>query len=178
MQVLRLYDPAREPPGWLQVIRPTQFAAFPTLVESGAICDADGVPTSSDDASCVIFDSLSEAERFCRDRVAAVPALRFDIRDATGLRQPPLFTIVHPAREDALDGSPKKRRRNTYAAIALFVIGPLLIWYDWAFHDGVLIMPTIVGINAPLIATRLLIMNRGHVVSERARMERVSKARG
>ena len=176
MKVVRLYDPARQPPGWMQVIQPTEFAAFATLADSGAACDADGVLTSSDEASCIIFKTLPAAETFCRERVEQNPALRFDVLDAAGLLRPPLFTIVHPSRAAALDGSAKKMRWNTNVAIALLVTGPPLIWYDWAFHGGVLIMPTIVGINFVLIAIRLFVMNRGIVTAERARRERVAQA--
>jgi hypothetical protein len=178
MQIVLLYDRTREPQGWMQIIRPTEFAAFATLADSGAACDADGVPTNMENASCVIFETLSEAETFCRERVLQIPSLRFDIRDAAGLRRPPLFTIVHPSRTAALDDSPAKMRRNTYAAVALFAVGPALIWFDWTFHDGLLIMPTILGINALLIAARLLIMNAGHIAAERARRERVAQVLG
>ena len=178
MPTVRLYDRAREPQGWMQIIRPAEFAAFATPADSGAVCDADGVVTSTEDASCLIFETLSEAEACCRQRVDRIPNLRFDILDAAGLRRPPLFTIVHPSRAAALDGSPSKVRRNTYAAIALFAIGPPLIWYDWAYYDGVMVVPTIVGINAMLIAVRLLMMNRSFISAERARRERVAQALG
>ena len=176
MQTVRLYDRTREPQGWMQIIRPTEFAAFATLADSGAVCDADAELTSVDDASCVIFETLREAETFCRERVERIPNLRFDILDAAGLRRSPLFTIVHPSRAAALDGSPSKVRRNTYAATALFAIGPPLIWYDWAYYDGVMVVPTIVGINAMLIAVRLMMMNRSFISAERARRERVAQA--
>ena len=177
MQIVRLYDRTREPQGWLQIIRPTEFAAFATLADSGAICDADGVPTSMEDASCIIFETLSDAEAFCRERVTQIPRLRFDILDAAGPRRPPLFTIVHPSRAAALDGSPAKMRRNTYAAIALLAVGPPLIWFDWAFYEGVQVVPTILGINVMLIAVRLLFMNFSHISDERTRRERVAQAR-
>jgi len=178
MQIVRLYDQRREPQGWMQIIQPTEFAAFATLADSVAVCDADGVPTSMDDASCIIFATLPEAEAFCRARVALNPNLRFEIRDAAGLRRPPLFTIVHPSRTAALEGSRTKMRRKIYAAIALLAVGPLLIWFDWTFYDGVLVMPTILGINALLIAVRLIIMNVGDISAERTRRERVAQALG
>ena len=178
MQIVRLYDYMREPQGWMQIIRPTEFAAFATLADSGAVCDADGVPTSAEDSSCIIFDTLPDAEAFCRERVAHIPSLHFEILDAAGRSRPPLFTIVHPSRAAALDGSPAKMRRNTYTAIALAAVGPPLIWFDWAVHEGVLIMPTILGINAMFIAVRLLIMNRIHISKERSRRERVAQALG
>ena len=55
MQIVRLYDRTREPHGWMQIIRPTQFAAFATLADSGAVCDADANPTGADDAQCALF---------------------------------------------------------------------------------------------------------------------------
>ena len=119
MQTVRLYDPAREPHGWRDIIHPTQFAAFASLGTSGATCDADGAPTSSDDAVCVIFDTLAEAEAFCRERVERMPDLRFEIRDATGHLNPPLFTIVHRSHAAAQDGSAEKIRANTRIATAL-----------------------------------------------------------
>jgi hypothetical protein len=176
MKTVRLFDPAREPQGWLQIIRPTQFAAFATLADSGVTCDAHGSPASADDATCVIFESLPEAEAFCRERVARTPNVRFDIRDSAGLLRPPLLTIVHPSRADALDESPARYRRNRRWAIVLLVIGPPLVWFDWTFYDGVMVVPTIVGINAVLIAVRLLVMNRALVVHERARIGRVASA--
>ena len=160
----------------MQIIRPSEFAAFATLVDSGAICDADGRPTSADDASCIIFATLSEAEMFCRERVEQNPVLRFDIRDSGGHLRPPLFIIVHPSRADKLDGSPSKTRWNARVATGLLIAAPLLFWWDWGWHGGNLIMPTIVGINAVLIAARLFIMNYSHKSFERARRERVAEA--
>ena len=160
----------------MQIIRPSEFAAFPSLVDSGAACDADGVPTGADDAVCIIFATLPEAEAFCRERVARNPGLRFDIRDSGGHLRPPLFTIVHPSHAEELDASPSKIRWNTRLAIGLLIAAPLLFWWDWGWHGGNLIMPTIGGINALLIAARLLIMNYSHRSVERARRERVAEA--
>lgn len=176
MRVVRLYDPAREPQGWMQIIRPSEFAAFATLADSSASCDADGVPTATDDASCIIFSTLTDAEIYCRERVERDPRLRFDVRDAGGMLRPPLLTIVHPSRADTVDGSARTMRHRTYAAIAMFGAAPVLFWYDWALHGGLIIMPTIVGINLVLIAIRLLVMNAGDRAAESARRARVAQA--
>ena len=116
MQIVRLYDRTREPQGWLQIIRPTEFAVFATFADSGAVCDADGAPTSLEDANCIIFEKLSDAEAFCREQVTQIPSLRFDILDAAGHRRPPLFTIVHPSRAAALDGSAAKMHPSAVSA--------------------------------------------------------------
>lgn len=177
MQTVRLYDAPRTPQSWMQIIQPTEFAAFARLTDSGAVCDADGVPTSADEAVCIIFKTLPDAEAFCRERVLQIPALRFEIVDAAGPLRAPLFTIVHPSRTAALDGSGNKIRWSHYAAIAFLGIGPVLIWFDWKFYDGIMVMPTILGINLLLIAIRLLIMNASHRLSERDRRRRVDEAR-
>ena len=92
---------------------------------------------------------------------------------------PPEVTLhVNANTAITLDGSPAKLRRNTRWAIALLVIGPPLIWFDWAFYDGVQVLPTILGINLILIAVRLLLMNVSHISDERARRERIAQALG
>ena len=108
MQSVRLYDGAREPQSWLKIIQPSEFAVFVTLVDSGAICDAEGAATSSDDAVCIIFKTLPEAEAYCLQRVEQFKNLRFEIVDSGGRLRPPLFTIVHPSHSD---GSTAVRRR-------------------------------------------------------------------
>ena len=177
MNTVRLYDASREPASWLKIIQPTEFAAFATLADSGAVCDADGVRTSSDDASCVIFATLPDADAFCRARVEANPALRFDILDAAGHLKPPIMTIVHASKEAALDTSAQKIQRRRLIAFGLLASGPVLVWFDWTYFDGVQVLPTIVGINFVLIAIRLLLINYSVASSEREREARVTTAR-
>lgn len=177
MQVVRLYDGRREPRNWLKIIQPSEVAVFVTLADSGAACDAEGTPTGADDAVCIIFKTLSEAEAYCRERVERNPALRFEVMDSGGRLRPPLLTVVHSSRVESLDGSPSKMRFNKRAAIALLALGPLMIWFDWMFYGGDMIMPTVVGINFVLIGVRLLVMNRGHVAAEQARLARVAALR-
>jgi hypothetical protein len=156
METIRLYDRGRSPSGWRHVIRPGQFVAFAQDVESGAACDAAGVPfTSSDLETCDIFDSLTEASTFCQARVA-----------------PPLLTVVHPSRSRRLEGNRRATRLTNWGAGLLVAIGPLLIWLDWARFDGLLILPTFVGINCLIFAARLLLLNRTYSSAERVRRER------
>jgi len=175
MHVVRLYDPTRQPPSWTRLIQPGQVAVFSTEIESGVPCTATGefFPTT-DDITCLIFESMSEAESFCRQRVQELPTLRFDVFDSAGRTKPPLLTIVHPSRTARLE-----RRLDTrtgyWIAGLLASVGPLLIWYDWAKHDGILVLPTVVGINFLLIAARLVQLNVTYAVAERARRSRLAK---
>jgi hypothetical protein len=104
--------------------------------------------------AATIFDTLDEAEKVCRARVERNPGVRFDIRDSAGPPRPPLITVVHPIARSVAGRQPSKLRWNTYCAIVLLIAGPLLIWWEWTYYGGNLIMPTIVGINAILIAIR------------------------
>lgn len=175
MHIVRAADPARQPRSWMQIIQPTQFAAFATTVDSGAPCDIDGVATGLDAATCAIFASLAEAEAFCRARVDERPGIRFDVFDAAGRSKPPLLTIVHPSRAAMLEGNRRGIMQSNYAAVALLIAAPVLFWIDWALYGGILIMPTFLGINALLIAGRLLHLNNAYTSTERERRERVAQ---
>lgn len=95
-------------------------------------------------------------------RVEQVPSLRFDVYDFAGYRRPPILTIA-PRTPARLEGSPQKMRWSTAVAVVFIAIGPFLIWFDWTYYEGVMVVPTIVGINLILIAARILIMNTATV---------------
>ncbi|MEN3337694.1 MAG: hypothetical protein V7647_1370 [Acidobacteriota bacterium] len=174
MQILRVYDPARRPPNWTDIIRPGQFVAFASHLETEAPCDPTGTPVPGDASTCVIYDSLGEATAFTREAVQNAPAVRFDIFDSAGRSLPPLLTVVHPGRVPTLDGNPTAARRNRIGALALVAAAPILFWFDWARHDGLLILPTVLGINMIIIATRLLQLNSAHASAARSRRERLA----
>jgi hypothetical protein len=100
VDIIRVYDPARRPSSWTDLILPGQFVAFPSDAASGIPCDVAG-RTSSDplDGVCMLFDTLADAEAWCRKAAGDAPALRFDVFDAEGRVNPALLTIVHPSRE-------------------------------------------------------------------------------
>jgi hypothetical protein len=174
MHLLRIYDPNRQPPNWTEIIRPGQFVAFSKDVETGASCDVSGgAIRTPDELACLMFDSLPDAEAFCRERVERVPALRFDVFDSAGRALPPLLTIVHPSRVAGLDGNPRSARINVWGAIGLAAAAPVLFWLDWWKYDGLLILPTILGINMLIIAARLIQLNAAHASSERERRARL-----
>jgi hypothetical protein len=176
MKITQLYDARREPPGWWQIIQRGQYVAFSQHAESGAPCDVDGVVFASPDAvTCAIFDSLSEATAFCQARVEQVPGVRFEIFDAAGRTSPPLLTVVHSSREGGLEGNRHSRRVATWGAAALLVTAPILVWYDWAKHDGLLVLPTIAGLNFLVFGARLLLLNRMYASTEQSRRQRLAQ---
>lgn len=171
---LRVYDPARQPPGWSEIVRPDQYVAFATDLATGVPCDAAGRPfTSSGDVTCVVFDTLDEARQFCDDAVTAAPGVQFDLFDANGRANPPLVQIVHPSHAAALDSDPRTLARRRLSAFALLAAGLSLIAID-AWLVGELLLITMVGITLVLAAGRLLFLNLAFRDAERRRLDRLA----
>ena len=174
MQVVRVYDASRKPRDWMEIIRPGQFVVFASLLDGDAPCSLDGVLTGSDAATCVIVDSLDEAELLARDRVEHHHSIRFDIFDARGRSQSPLLTVVHPSRASALEGDATGRRRFGVIAILLILAALGLFWADW-HSGGAMILPTLLAFNLLLLAGRLLQLNAGYAAAERRRLKRLAE---
>jgi hypothetical protein len=177
VEVLRLYDPDRRPSSWTEIVRPGQFVAFSKHIDSGGPCDAAGRPfASSAGIACLTFDGLEEARGFCEERALHAPSVRFDVYDSAGRTNPPLLTIVHPSRAGTLEGNPRGIRIRARAAIALTIGALALFWFDYWKSRGLLILPTILGINMIIIAARLIQLNASHAHAERQRLERLAQA--
>lgn len=172
MEVLKLYDPRRNPASWTEIIRPGQLVAFAKDADSEVSCDEDGQPVDANEASCLIFDGFEEARRFCEERVGRFPHLCFEIFDDTGRTKPPLLVIVSPGRGHTLKGDPRSIRRRRLAAILLLLGSLPLFWWDWK-ASGALIVPTLLGLNMIVIAARLLHLNLTIRETERTRQERL-----
>ena len=179
MLTLRLFDRDRQPPDWTEIIRPGQYVAFSKTIDSGGSCDQDGRPfASAADVTCLLFDSLTEARGFCEDQVTRAPVVRFEIFDSAGRRDPPLLVIVHPSRIAVLEGNPRGIRLRTWTAYALLVMAVTLFWYDYQHDEGMLIFPTVLGINMVIIAARLLQLNGAYLHAERVRQKRLAEHSG
>ena len=176
MDVLRLYDPDRALPNWSDLVQPHQFVVFSSDVASGAPTDAAGRPFPSADAvSCLVFDSLAEARRFCETRVLEVAALRLELFDARGRVDDPLIVFVNPARAASLEGSSRLIGQRKWWAIGLLAASGPLIWYDQWSSDGALVLPTFLGISMGLAGLRLLFMNMAVKEVERNRRARLHR---
>jgi hypothetical protein len=172
VRTLRLYDASRQPRDWMDIIQPGQFAVFASMLDGGAPTDPDGVPTTHEAATCVIVDSLADAEALCHELVEKHRGVRYDVFDASGRSRPPLHTVVHPTQASTLEGNEGIRRRNQLIAAVLFVAAAVLFWIDWN-SGGAMVLPTLLGFNALVFAGRLLQLNAGYASAERRRRERV-----
>lgn len=175
MQVLKLYDSSRRPANWTDVLTPGQFAALSKDLDQVVPCDHEGRGFADvRDATCVVFDSLDEARRFCEERVRHTPSVLFDVFDSEGRAHPPLITIVNPARVESLDDSPKARRRRTRIAYVLIAAAVALFAIQyWGNTEGVFVLPMFLGLNLLVAAGRLLLMNVGARDADRERERRL-----
>ena len=156
------------------MIQRGQYAAFSKRVETGATCDQHGKPFASVDlATCLVFDALESARRFCAEQVLRAPDVRFEIFDAAGRADGPLLTVVHPARAATLEGNRRGMRIRAWAAAALVAGSVVLFWYDYQHERGMLIFPTAVGVNLLVVAARLLQLNGSYAYTARERQRRL-----
>jgi hypothetical protein len=175
-EVLRLYDPARQPPNWIDIVRPTQYVVFSSDVVTGGTMDADGRPfASATSATCLVFDSLAEARQFCEARVLDVPSVRFEVFDARGRVESPLLVVVSPAHAATLEGSARAIRLRKWMALAMLAAAPPLMWYDFAVSRGSMVLPSFVAVSMVVIALRLLFMNMAVREADRNRRARLDR---
>ena len=173
---LRLFDANRHPSSWTEIIRPGQYAAFSKRRETGAPCDRGGQPFAAvEDATCLLFAGLEAARTFCQEQVLRAPDVQFEIFDSSGRGDGPLLIIVHPSRTAALEGNARGIRIRTWSAAAVLVVSTALFWYDYQHDQGMLVFPTLLGINLVVVAARLLQLNGSYAHAERARQRRVSE---
>ena len=159
----------------MQIIGPGQFVLFARDLDSGVPCDTGGRPFADPAlGTCVICESLAEAQTVGEAAVRAVPAMRIDVFDAEGRARPPLLTLVHPSRAQEAETHPRVLRRRRVIAWALVAAGiPLILFAAAAHRDRDIILPAFIGINMLLAAGRLLWFNLGVRETERARRERL-----
>ena len=176
MQVLRIYDPQRQPPDWTDIVRADQFVAFAKRADGGAPCDADGRPFATPaDATCLLFDTVQDARAFCEARVQASGEVAFEIYDGAGRVNPPLLVVLAPSRRNAADNSPHAMGLRFRAAVALTAGAVLLFWLDYV-REGVHFVLSVIGVHLMVAAGRLAMMNNSVRQSERVREERLRRA--
>jgi hypothetical protein len=155
VQEIALYDPNRKPASWMEVIQPTQYAVFVCDVETGVELTSDGDYLDPGmTRSCQIFDSLEEAEQYCRRKIADIPKLRCEVFDSHGRANPPVATFVNARYEDRLESETKAGRMMRGAFLLMAAALPLF-WYTWKTRgEGWLAI--FFGIQLILVGLRLL----------------------
>jgi hypothetical protein len=131
VEEIAVYDRNRKPPNWMELIQPTQYVVFVSDAETGAEMTGNGrYPAPGDVPRCLIFDSLAEAEQFCRLKVEQIPNLRCDLFDSHGRANAPVVTFVSPLHQHKLDSPAKAQRMMRWGFVGLAASLPLfgLAW--------------------------------------------------
>jgi len=125
MQALKLYDSARKPTEWTDLVHSGQFAVFHSDIATDVERAPDGHYLQPDeDSICLLFDSLQEAETYCEAKVEEISGLRCDIYDHTGKSRPPMLTYVNKIHLNA--GS--KRAKWGWVLVAASLP---FFWMEW-----------------------------------------------
>ncbi len=120
----------------------SQYAVFPFDVKT--MMAREGQP--------LIFDSLAEAERYSKDKVAGNPDIGFQIRECNGKL---VATVNDPALYERFHGQPAARR-SIWIGLANLVAGLILIGIDVRFGLR-LILPFLLGFRFVWVAAVKLI---------------------
>jgi|tagenome__1003787_1003787.scaffolds.fasta_scaffold19540480_1 hypothetical protein len=169
MQQLKLYDPARKPADWTGLLHAGQFAVFHSDVATDIERSADGhYLQPGEDSTCMVFDSLAEAETYCETKVEEIPNLRCDIYDHTGKSKPPLLTYVNKIHLKA---------GSTRAKWGWALVAASLPFFWIAHHWGnTLVIPMVIGVNLVLAGLRLVYWGKGGIEKRRAVREKANAA--
>ncbi len=154
MRQVLLYDPDRRPANWTDLLHEGQFAVF----HSDVATDVERTPEGrylrpGENSTCTMFDSLAEAEEYCKAKVESLPRLRCDIYDHAGKSRPPLLTYINKAHVKA----PKKRVYWGWSLVAGSIASFWMEWYR-GFAKGLYL---IIGLNMLFAGLRLVYWGAG-----------------
>jgi len=157
----------------MQIIQADQYAVFHRDAKTEVETDAAGrYWHNSANATCLIFDSLEEAESYCVSKVNEIPAVVCEVYDSAGKANPPLRSVVNQLSTRYMRESASAGRRRIWLGWLLCIGSPPLFWIDWRSH-GELIIPSIIGFNLLFIGFRLMIWGYGTVHNNRKTQRRI-----
>ena len=129
MKEIRVYDENRAPV-WARTLTSSQYAVFHVDAATGHHRNVYGQRFASHwERTCLVFDSLEEAERYARRKVAEVPSLACRIHRAEGPAEGHVETIVSESLSPA--ALERTGRRHARWGAVLSVCGILCFWYLW-----------------------------------------------
>jgi hypothetical protein len=151
---IRLYDPNREPQNWTDFMRPDQCAVLFKDRATSAPLSQQGKPyPDATECTCLLFDHLDAAQRFCETRVRDLPSLVCEIFNSEGRAKPPLLVITHPDHGSDDDSGPASSRRRKFIVTGLFAAGAALFSINlWGENT----LATFLASNCVLFGLRFL----------------------
>lgn len=152
---------------------PTQCAVFlKDHTTSGSLAPDGRTFSKTADITCVVFDHLDAAQRFCDVKAQSIPRLRCEIYDAQGLAHPPMLVILCPEVQRKLDAGWLSSRCRKLLAGVLMLISVPLFWVgmrDLTSSD----LATFLALNCVFIAARFLFWDLGARDTEEKRRMRL-----
>lgn len=161
MHEVKLYDRGRNPANWMQIIKSSEFAVFHYDLKSAAMTDAAGIFPAASEETCVILSSLTDAEEYCRHKVAELPSLRCEIHDSAGKARPPLLVVVNPAKAKKLEVSVGSVRNKLALGAALCALSLAFFYLDYRGGGKNMFLFTLIGINLAVGGFRVILWGLG-----------------
>lgn len=154
MREVLLYDPNRRPENWTDLLHEGQYAVF----HSDVATDVERTPAGrylqpGEQSTCLVFDSLPEAEQYCQAKVESLPRLRCDIYDHAGKSRPPLETFVNKAHQ-------KSSKKYVYWGWVLVAGSVFCFWLEW-YKGAAKGLFLIIGLNMLFAGLRLAYWGAG-----------------
>lgn len=172
---IRLFDPRREPRDWTDLLCPTGCAVFLKDRETGGALTPEGRPyLNAADTTCIVFESVDAAQRYCESKVQALPHLLCEIYDAQGLAHPPLLAIVHPGHQSKDDSGSHGSRRRILICVALALASAPLFWVGVRQGSDLAIF---LAINCLFLALRFVYWDFGVKQREKESRRRLEEHR-
>jgi hypothetical protein len=154
---VRVYDPARTPAHWLEIIQPGQFSVF--VLAAGPRTPPPG------EAYVEIAPDFETAVNFANDTVAQNSSLCCEIYDHCGKAGEPLRTIYEPSVRGKYEGRPRARK-EVLAGAALMVTALAILACD-AKHDLTWFWGSILGIKLTVVGGAFLVRGVSRYIEAR-----------
>jgi len=161
MREVLLHDVKRVPANWTELVSRGQYVVFLTDVESCAPVHTDGTPVNrAAEHSCLLFDSLAQAEKYCRGEVTRIPRLKCEIFDSQGRANAPVLTFVNERYSHKINTEARAGRIFRWGVVLAASAIPFFIY---AFLAGAEVVwwPILVGINLVFAGLRLMHWGQG-----------------
>jgi len=135
-------------------MRPNQCAVLFKDLANSAPRSPQAKPYHADtECTCLLFDHVETAQRFCETTVKELPSLVCEILNSEGRAKPPLLVITHPDYASDDDSGPTSSRRRKLIATRLFAVGAALFSINlWGENT----LATFLASNCVLFGLRFL----------------------
>jgi hypothetical protein len=136
---------------------------------------SEGSPYPADnECTCLLFDHLDAAQRFCETKVRDFPSLVCEVFNSEGRAKPALLVITHADYENDDDSSPSSSRMRKVIVAGLLAAGAALFSIN-LWRESIL--ATFLACNCLLFGLRFLYWEYAVKHREQERRRRLEEHR-